>query len=71
MTVPRHGIYVCQDPEADWIAMLADDPDLHLITSDAAAYDRAHPCTCDGLCTCESRAQARGLVNEEGTGRSE
>ncbi len=47
----RHG-YACPNPEADWIAMLADDPDLHLITSDAAAYDRAHPCECEGVCEC-------------------
>ncbi len=48
----RHGFY-CQDPEADWIAMLADDPDLHMVNADPGAYDRAHPCDCEGTCLCD------------------
>ncbi len=52
---PHHGAYVCHDPETEWIAMLADDPDLHMVTADPAAYDQAHPCDCDGLCECENQ----------------
>ncbi len=51
----RHGAYVCHDPEADWIAMLADDPDLHMVNADPVVYDQAHPCECEGLCECDNQ----------------
>ena len=53
----RHGAYVCHDPEADYAAMVADDADLHLVHANAHDYAMAHPCDCDGVCTCESRPQ--------------
>ncbi len=49
MTIPVNPQY----PEKSRGA-LAGDPDLHMITADPAAYDRAHPCDCEALCDCDN-----------------
>lgn len=36
----------------DLAAWLGDDPALGLVTADARAWDAAHPCDCEALCTC-------------------
>ncbi len=49
----RHG-FACPGPEADWIAMLADDPDLHMVNANPRAWSDAHPCHCEATCHCDN-----------------
>jgi len=37
-------------------ALLADDPDLWLVTADVRAWSEAHACECEGLCECDEAA---------------
>jgi hypothetical protein len=46
----RHGETTGEVDVETW---LGDDPALALVTADLHAWMLAHPCECEGLCTCE------------------
>jgi hypothetical protein len=50
---PRHG-----EPTegVDEAVFFGPDPELALVTADLSAWDAAHPCEGDALCTCDDDA---------------